>query len=210
MKKHLALLHISLAVITTLVVTDSVVAQTDVNDLAIERLENGMEVTTLRRADEGDGPHERLILRGATIIDGTGAPPMGPVDIVIEGDRIVEVRPVGFPMAPINEQRRPQNATKELDFSGMYVLPGLIDMHAHTGGGGKAPQPEYTYKLWMGNGITTSRGVGHGEMMWALGEKAASDRNEIVAPRMFTYARPGEGWDRGSVDSPEKAREWVR
>ena len=102
MKKHLALLHISLAVITTLVVTDSVVAQTDVNDLAIERLENGMEVTTLRRADEGDGPHERLILRGATIIDGTGAPPMGPVDIVIEGERIVEVKPVGFPMAPIN------------------------------------------------------------------------------------------------------------
>ena len=83
MKKHLALLHISLAVITTLVVTDSVVAQTDVNDLAIARLENGMEVTTRRRADEGDGPHERLILRGATIIDGTGAPPMGPVDIVI-------------------------------------------------------------------------------------------------------------------------------
>tara|TARA_Y100000994_G_scaffold86489_1_gene71561 strand:+ start:37 stop:1158 length:1122 start_codon:yes stop_codon:yes gene_type:complete len=27
---------------------------------------------------------------------------------------------------------------------------------------------------------------------------------------MFTYARPGEAWDRGAVDSPEKAREWVR
>ncbi|MEC7833858.1 MAG: hypothetical protein VX604_02980, partial [Gemmatimonadota bacterium] len=92
MKKHRPLLHISLAVLTTFVVTDSIVAQTDVNELAIERLENGMEVTTLRRADEGDGPHERLILRGATIIDGTGAPPMGPVDIVIEGDRITEVR----------------------------------------------------------------------------------------------------------------------
>jgi hypothetical protein len=34
----------------------------------------GMEVTTPRGPDEGDGPHERLILRGATIIDGTGAP----------------------------------------------------------------------------------------------------------------------------------------
>ena len=34
-----------------------------------------MEPTTPRRTDEGDGPHERLILRGATIIDGTGAPP---------------------------------------------------------------------------------------------------------------------------------------
>jgi len=170
----------------------------------------GMEVTTPRGPDEGDGPHERLILRGATIIDGTGAPPMGPVDIVVEGDRIAEIRSVGYPMALINENRRPQGATREIDVTGMYVTPGLIDMHAHTGGAGKAPQPEYTYKLWMGNGITTSRGVGHGSMMWALGQKALAERNEIVAPRMFTYARPGEAWDQGEIDSPEKAREWVR
>ena len=36
------------------------------------------------RGDQGDGPFERLIIRGATIIDGTGAPPVGPVDLVIE------------------------------------------------------------------------------------------------------------------------------
>ncbi len=36
------------------------------------------------RGDEGDGPFERLIIRGATVIDGTGAPPAGPTDIVIE------------------------------------------------------------------------------------------------------------------------------
>ena len=169
-----------------------------------------MDVTTLRRADEGDGPHERLILRGATIIDGTGAPPMGPVDIVIEGDRIAQIQAVGFPGVPIDEDRRPDGATREMDMTGMYIMPGFIDMHAHTGGAGKAPQAEYTYKLWMAHGITTSRGVGHGPMMWALGEKAAAERNEIVAPRMFTYARPGEAWDQGPVDSPEKAREWVR
>ena len=45
MKKHCPLLYISLAVLTTLVAADSVGAQTDVNELAIERLENGMEVT---------------------------------------------------------------------------------------------------------------------------------------------------------------------
>ena len=170
----------------------------------------GMEETTPRGADEGDGPHERLILRGGTYIDGAGGPPLGPVDIVVENDRIVEIRAVGFPMAPINESRRPDGATREIDVSGMYILPGLVDMHAHTGGAGKAPQAEYVHKLWMGNGITTSRGVGHGPMMWALEQKALSERNEIVAPRMFTYARPGEAWDRGAVDSPEKAREWVR
>ena len=66
---------------------------------------------------------------------------------------------MGFPDAPINERARPAAGDREIDGTGMYVMPGLIDMHVHTGGGGKAPQAEYTYKLWMGNGITTTRGV---------------------------------------------------
>ena len=169
-----------------------------------------MDTTTARRSGEGQGPFDRLILRGATIIDGSGAPPRGPVDIVIEGDTIAEVRSVGFPGVPINEQLRPQGAEWEIDLTGHYVMPGFVDMHAHTGGVPKAPQPEYVYKLWMGHGVTTSRGVGHGPMMWALNEKARAARNEIVAPRMFAYARPGEAWGQGSIDSPERAREWVR
>jgi imidazolonepropionase-like amidohydrolase len=170
----------------------------------------GMEETTRRGADEGGGPYSRLVIRGATILDGTGAPPQGPVDIVVENDRIVQIRSVGFPGVPIDEQRRPEGGEREIDWSGRWVLPGFVDMHAHTGGEGKAPQPEYTYKLWMGNGITTSRGVGHGPVEWALREKALSQRNAIVAPRMFTYARPGEAWDGGPIDTPEKARDWVR
>ena len=171
-----------------------------------------MAPTTLRGATEGDGPHERLILRGATVIDGTGAPPRGPMDIVIEGGRIVEVQSVGFPGVPINEQRRPQGATQEMDLSGMYVMPGLVDMHAHTGGSGKAPQAEYTYKLWLGHGITTSRGVPHGGFEWSLREKAMSANNEIVAPHMFSYVRPGsgEGWGGRPIDTPTAAREWVQ
>ncbi len=169
-----------------------------------------MEETTRRGADEGAGPYNRMIIRGVTIIDGTGAPPQGPIDIVVEGDRIAEVRSVGYPGVPIQERSRPEAGEFELDGTGMYLMPGFVDMHAHTGGPGKAPQAEYTYKLWMAHGVTTSRGVGHGPMMWALQEKALAQRNEIVAPRMFTYVRPGEAWDQGPLDSPEKAREWVR
>ena len=60
-----------------------------------------MEDTNRRSADEGDGPHDRLILRGGIYIDGAGSPPLGPVDIVIENDRIVQIQAVGFPMASL-------------------------------------------------------------------------------------------------------------
>jgi imidazolonepropionase-like amidohydrolase len=169
-----------------------------------------MEETTRRGADEGGGPYDRLVIRGATILDGTGAPPQGPVDLVIENDRIVEIRSVGYPGVPINQRRRPAGGERVIDWEGKWVLPGFVDMHAHTGGAGKAPQAEYTYKLWLAHGVTTSRGVGHGAVDWALQEKALAERNEIVAPRMFTYARPGEAWDGGPIDTPEQARAWVQ
>jgi imidazolonepropionase-like amidohydrolase len=178
--------------------------------LAANLVAQEMEVTNPRRPGEGDGPHQRLILRGVTVIDGTGAPPQGPMDIVIEGDRIAEIRSVGFPGVPIVPRDRPSGATREIDGSGMYVLPGFVDMHAHTGAADKAPQAEYVYKLWMGHGVTTTRGVGYGPMMWSLREKARAARNEIVAPRMLVYARPGEAWAEGEIDSPTKARAWVR
>ncbi|MFY7693684.1 MAG: hypothetical protein ACOVRE_01680, partial [Sediminibacterium sp.] len=38
----------------------------------------------------GDGPYTQLIIRGVTVINGTGAPALGPVDIVIENNRIVK------------------------------------------------------------------------------------------------------------------------
>ena len=162
---------------------------------------------------EGEGPFERLIIRGAILIDGTGAPPRGPVDIVIENNRITRVESVGAPFIEINEDRRPKDATKEIDAEGMYVLPGLIDLHVHTGGAPKAPDADYAYKLWLGHGITTVRGVPFTGFDLSLSEKGRSDSNAITAPRMFSYHRPGSGsddWKGGSVNDPETAKKWVR
>ena len=64
---------------------------------------------------EGEGPFPRLILRGAILIDGTGAPPHGPVDIVVEGNRITEVRDVGVPHVAIDSTRRPKGPAREID-----------------------------------------------------------------------------------------------
>jgi imidazolonepropionase-like amidohydrolase len=163
-----------------------------------------------RPEGEGDGPHERLILRGAIVIDGTGAPPMGPTDIVIEGNRIVSVRTVGYPGAPVSEQGRPGDATRELDVTGMYVLPGFIDNHVHAGGGSKNPELSYAYKLWLAHGITTVRGVGLAGFDVSCSEKERSAANRITAPRIFNYQRPGSGWGQGATDTPEQARAWVR
>jgi hypothetical protein len=54
--------------------------------------------------------------------------------------------------------------------------------------------------------------VPHGSFEWTLGEKAKAERNEIVAPRMFAYQRPGsgEGWGGRPINSAETAREWVQ
>ena len=48
-----------------------------------------------------EGPFSQLIIRGATLINGTGAPPRGPVDIVIEKNRITQIKVVGYPGVPI-------------------------------------------------------------------------------------------------------------
>ena len=161
---------------------------------------------------EGEGPFERLIIRGATLIDGTGAPPRGPVDIVIEGNRIVRVQSVGYPGLPINEDRRPDGATREIDAHGSYVMPGIVDMHTHTGGATKAPEAEYTYKLWLAHGVTTVRGVPHGNLEFSLAERERAANNEITAPRMYAYHRMGSGerYDGVYIFTPDEARDWVR
>jgi len=47
--------------------------------------------------DHSEGPFDQLIIRGATLINGNGAPPTGPVDIVIEGNQISAIKVVGYP-----------------------------------------------------------------------------------------------------------------
>ena len=57
---------------------------------------------------EGDGQYSQLIIRGVTLINGTGAPAYGPVDIVIEKNRIVQIASLGNPAGKINPARRPK------------------------------------------------------------------------------------------------------
>jgi imidazolonepropionase-like amidohydrolase len=160
----------------------------------------------------GEGPFERLIIRGATLIDGTGGMPREPVDIVIEENKIVDIVGVGTPKLPIQDTNRPSGATKEIQADGKYVMPGIIDLHIHTGSKTKAPEAEYVYKLWLSHGITTVRGVPSGDLEWSLSEKKRSAQNKIAAPRMISFHRPGSGkeWEKRKIITPSDAREWVQ
>ena len=146
--------------------------------------------------------------------DGTGAPPIGPVDIVVESDRIAEVVSVGYPELEIAEARRPPKGTREIDAHGMYVIPGMIDTHTHISTSQQAafgvPSPaEYVFKLWLAHGVTTVRDVGSvNGLEWTLDQMRKSDANEITAPRIVPYAMfPLVEFLRLNA---EEARQWMR
>ena len=163
-----------------------------------------------RRGGEGAGPFKTLVIRGVTVIDGTGAPPFGPMDIVVQGNRITSLTSAGTPGLPLRTGRPPANADHEVDATGMYLLPGFINLHMHLGDARKAPEAEYVFKLWMAHGVTAGRGVELATQPLALSQKTRSAANQIVAPRIFNYQRPGAGWGKGPVTNAQQAREWVQ
>ena len=166
---------------------------------------------SLGQSTQGDGPFSQLIIRGVTLINGNGAPPISPVDIVVENNIIKKIQVVGYPGVEIRESRRPQLASggRELDCSGMYLMPGFVDMHGHIGGNSQGADPDYVFKLWMGHGITTIREPSGRGIDFTLDLKRKSERNEIVAPRIFAYTGFGQE-SKEEISTPEMAREWVR
>ncbi len=170
------------------------------------------QITKAPEKKEGSGPYTQLIIRGVTLVNGTGAPPLGPVDIVIEKNRIVQISVLGSPGSAIDPAKRPQlkSGGKELDCTGMYALPGLIDMHGHIGGIQQGTPAEYVFKLWMAHGITTIRDPSAGNGLdWVLDEKAKSAANQITAPRIFAYTAFGQG-STTPITTADQARAWVQ
>ncbi|MFL6203051.1 MAG: amidohydrolase family protein [Thermoanaerobaculia bacterium] len=154
---------------------------------------------------EGEGPFPRLILRGANLVDGTGAPAAGPVDIVIQNDRIAEVVAVGSPGFPVDPEGRPKaEGGREMDLSGMWVLPGFVDLYAHP-----IPPVEYVSKLWLGHGITTIRDPGCRDGFAACLElRRRSAANEITAPRIEPFVPFGAG-SKAPIRDAAAARAWI-
>lgn len=160
---------------------------------------------------QGVGPHKRIVLRNVTYVDGTGAPAQGPVDIVISGDKIAEIRTIGAPKS-IDETLRAPKGDYEMDLTGYYVLPGFVDthVHLHSLADGQNVPSDYILKLWLSHGITTARDVGSNRPIeWLVDVKQRSARNEIVGPRLDVYPFFHNILDK-PVNDPETARHAAR
>ncbi len=64
-----------------------------------------------------------IVLADVTVIDGSGAPPLPRQTLVLRGDRIADLGPVG--------EVDFDGDAEVLDLSGRYVIPGFVDLHVH-------------------------------------------------------------------------------
>jgi len=64
-----------------------------------------------------------LLIRNVRVIDGTGRPTTGPLDILIESGRFKRMVTAGS---------LPPGGVRVLDAGGRIAIPGLMDLHAHT------------------------------------------------------------------------------
>jgi cytosine/adenosine deaminase-related metal-dependent hydrolase len=154
---------------------------------------------------EQAGPYSSLLIRDVTVIDGSGAPAFGPADVFIKGNRIVRVvladaisREEAKAEAAHEAKQAPPD--RVIDGKGMYLTPGLIDVHAHINKSKDVPA-DYIYKLYLGHGVTTIRNfnVGTDSPKEMVEEKKRIAANQIIAPRMYVYPFWREGDPRAST-----------
>jgi imidazolonepropionase-like amidohydrolase len=144
----------------------------------------------------GSAAAQVTVLRGATLIDGSGAAPESNVTIVIENGRL---RDIGRDVAP------PAGATV-IDLTGRFVVPGIINAHGHVGPTPRDPQLRQ-YALY-GVTTTTSMAADPDDVVDFKAKQKAGDLRgaRILTVRYRFTTLPGNGSD---YKTPEAARRHV-
>ena len=155
--------------------------------------------------DLAAGPYRRLVIRNAMVIPGHGGPPVGPYDIVIERNTITEM----IPFDPVTAERRGAtdraSGDRVIEANGMYVMPGMIDLHMHLR---QQPEPiEYVYYLKLAHGVTTIVPAPDRGLDSAVQQARLATDNRILAPRMFPIWGWGAGgnYKREDLENPAQA-----
>ncbi|HEX5474045.1 MAG TPA: amidohydrolase family protein [Vicinamibacterales bacterium] len=121
-------------------------------------------------------PAPTLTIANATVVDVVDGTLHPGTTVVIDGNRIVRVGPA----STVGRIRG-----RVVDAHGLYVLPGLWDMHTHTFYSTTREVSEsYVLPLFVANGITGIRDMGSrlDDVLRARSEVAA---HQIVGPRMI-------------------------
>lgn len=169
---------------------------------------------TAVRADDATAP-TRVAVRAAHLVDTQSGQLRDNPVVVIEGERIVDVRYDG---------QVPANA-KLIDLGGATLLPGLIDCHVHlTGDPGEVKGDYYeailkrssidsailapTYaKRTLDAGFTTVRNLGAGDYV-DVALRNAINRGDIPGPRMLVSGPP-LGATGGHADGTTGFSPWI-
>jgi len=125
-----------------------------------------------------------LVLRGGTLIDGTGGAPVQNAVVVISGGKIQSVGREG-------EVSVPPGATV-LDTSGKTILPGLIDSHIHFR---NFHGPLYLY--W---GVTTVGDMGNARG-WILAYRDAIEKGQAIGPHILAVG--------SKLNAPRNPTDWL-
>ncbi len=131
------------------------------------------------RSPEPDG----IALLGATLIDGSGGPPLAESAVVIRRGRIESV-------GSRADFRLPKR-TAELDLTGRWIIPGLVDAHVHLVDpqAGVARWSMARYLAW---GVTTVRDL-HGPLRSVLAVRREMDRGWRPGPRVYAAGSMVDG-----------------
>ncbi|MCP5120087.1 MAG: amidohydrolase/deacetylase family metallohydrolase [bacterium] len=123
------------------------------------------------------------MLKGGHVIDPANDID-GPMDVATKGDRIATVEKV----------IRASSARKVIDVSGLYVTPGLIDIHAHAWVGRHPSRVSYPPDLNLASGLTTIVSAGtHGAKDFHLMKKNVIDAAQIRVLTFLNIVATGMG-----------------
>lgn len=148
----------------------------------------------------------KTILTNGTLVDCTGNPPRKGMTVIIEEDKIVEVRSSGLAPSGDTEADNPSDSgiteSRIFDLKGGFVLPGLWEVHTHLGD--LIPDPrnlletesiiDYTIRAGrnamdaLRKGITGIRTVGDDSFV-DVAWRNAFDAGVMVGPRLFVCTR---------------------
>jgi hypothetical protein len=128
-----------------------------------------------------------LVVRGGTLIDGTGRPPVSDAVILIEGGR--------FKAVGSQHQIKVPDHAEVIDATGLTILPGFIDGHAHL--------EDFHGELYLNLGITTCVTIQiFQDGPWTKAQKRGTELGKIKGPRIWMSGR-AIGGARVATDAPD-------